>query len=88
MSAITKLFNPSFYTQSWGSLTKAAHAYYHPLVKNNSSVPLWHSMLAVSAIMYTGTYVARVYPEIQEKRAVKRAALAEYYEKHGGGDHH
>ena len=27
-------------------------------------------------------------PEKQEQRAIKRAAMAEYYEKHGGGDHH
>jgi hypothetical protein len=27
-------------------------------------------------------------PEKQKERAMKRVALAEYYEKHGGGDHH
>ena len=27
-------------------------------------------------------------PEQQERRAIKRQAMAEYYEKHGGGDHH
>ena len=26
--------------------------------------------------------------EVQEKREQKRVAMAEYYEKHGGGDHH
>jgi hypothetical protein len=27
-------------------------------------------------------------PEVQQKRATEKAALAEFYEKHGGGDHH
>jgi hypothetical protein len=27
-------------------------------------------------------------PEKQKQREIKRAAMAEYYEKHGGGDHH
>jgi hypothetical protein len=27
-------------------------------------------------------------PELQDKRAIERVAMKEYYEKHGGGDHH
>jgi hypothetical protein len=27
-------------------------------------------------------------PDVQHNRAIKRQAMAEYYEKHGGGDHH
>ena len=27
-------------------------------------------------------------PLVQEKREQKRVAMKEYYEKHGGGDHH
>ena len=42
-----------------------------------------------------GIYIFFIYttnnnkdPEKQKERAMKRVALAEYYEKHGGGDHH
>jgi hypothetical protein len=45
-------------------------------------------MMAISFIMYTGTYVARVYPETQAKRAIEREAMEEYYAKHGGAHHH
>jgi hypothetical protein len=45
-------------------------------------------MMAISVIMYTATYTARVYPEVQEKRATERLAMAEYYAKHGGAAHH
>ena len=50
--------------------------------------PLWHSMMAISVIMYTATYTSRVYPEVQEKRATEREAMAEYIAKHGGAAHH
>jgi hypothetical protein len=49
--------------------------------------PLWHSMMAISVIMYTATYTARVYPEIQAKRATERDAMAEYVAKHGAAHH-
>ena len=73
-------------------------------------------MLGVSAVMYSGTFYARVCKlnassqyqskdrfnisnrtiycvlflddEVQVKREQKRVAMHEYYEKHGGGDHH
>eukprot|EP00980_Cylindrotheca_fusiformis_P000657 scaffold160_cov136-Cylindrotheca_fusiformis.AAC.4 len=87
-AAIGKLFNPATYTKAMASTATRAHAYYHPQMRENGSSFLWHMMLGVSAVMYTGTYVARVYPEVQEKREQKRVAMKEYYEKHGGGDHH
>mmetsp|Transcript_29030 Transcript_29030/g.70061 ORF Transcript_29030/g.70061 Transcript_29030/m.70061 type:complete len:90 (+) Transcript_29030:67-336(+) len=89
MSAlVSKLTNPAFYKQKWGKLCLDAYAKYHPNARDNGSLMLWHSMVLISVTMYTGTYYGRVYPEVQEKRAVQRAAMAEYYEKHGGGDHH
>ena len=128
MAAIAKLFNPATYPAAFAYVKQRAHAYYHPLVRQNrygfppsphvrgcytmaskktpkerwlfgvrcyacvlsrisrflkifnthiflalfssrslhskpkqcSSVPLWHSMIAISAIMYSGTYYARV----------------------------
>eukprot|EP00934_Nitzschia_sp_Nitz4_P007628 Nitzschia sp. Nitz4//scaffold12_size214221//151603//152095//NITZ4_001518-RA/size214221-snap-gene-0.94-mRNA-1//1//CDS//3329535074//7618//frame0 len=89
MSAIIgKLTNPATYTAAWAATCKRAQATYHPMLADNGATPLWHGMLLVSAVMYTGTYVSRVYPEVQHDRAIKRTALAEYYEKHGGAPHH
>lgn len=87
-AAAAKLMNPAFYKQGWSKVVANAYAKYHPTVRENKATLLFHSMLAISLTMYTGTYIARVHPERQHQRAVKRAALAEYYEKHGGGDHH
>eukprot|EP00538_Stauroneis_constricta_P003991 CAMPEP_0119545740 /NCGR_PEP_ID=MMETSP1352-20130426/412_1 /TAXON_ID=265584 /ORGANISM="Stauroneis constricta, Strain CCMP1120" /LENGTH=89 /DNA_ID=CAMNT_0007590335 /DNA_START=11 /DNA_END=280 /DNA_ORIENTATION=+ len=87
-STIAKLFNPAFYTQTAGYVVQRAHNYYHPLMRQNKATPLFHAMVGISAIMYTATYYARVYPDQQKLRAIKKQALEEYYEKHGGGDHH
>lgn len=87
-AAITKFMNPAFYKQAWSNTCSRAYAKYHPTTRDNSATLLFHSMLGISAVMYTGTYISRVYPEKQKERAMKRVALAEYYEKHGGGDHH
>ncbi|KAG7352731.1 hypothetical protein IV203_008779 [Nitzschia inconspicua] len=89
MSAqIAKLFNPAFYQQTWAATRTSAYAKFHPSVRENGSSLLWYSMIGICVTMYTGTYISRVYPEVQHKRAIQRAAMAEYYEKHGGGDHH
>jgi hypothetical protein len=37
---------------------------------------------------FISTIVCTADPEIQHKRAIEKAAMAEYYEKHGGGEHH
>lgn len=87
-AAVAKLMNPSFYKQQWAKTCSRAYAKYHPTTRDNKATMLFHSMLGISIIMYTGTYVSRVYPEKQAQRAIKRTAMAEYYEKHGGGDHH
>mmetsp|Transcript_32147 Transcript_32147/g.53783 ORF Transcript_32147/g.53783 Transcript_32147/m.53783 type:complete len:90 (+) Transcript_32147:216-485(+) len=87
-SAVAKLFNPAFYKQTWATTCARAYAKYHPATRENSAVLLWHSMIGICITMYTGTYISRVYPEVQHKRAIQREAMAEYYEKHGGGDHH
>lgn len=87
-AAIGKLFNPTTYTKAWANGATRAQAYYHPNMRDNGSTFLWHMMLGVSVVMYTGNYVSRSYPLVQEKREQKRVAMKEYYEKHGGGDHH
>jgi len=87
-AAIQKFMNPAFYKQQWANTCSRAFATYHPTIRANKATLLFHSMLAISLTMYTGTYIARVHPERQQQREVKRTALAEYYEKHGGGDHH
>lgn len=89
MSAIIgKLTNPATYVAAWAATTRRAQAYYHPDVKNNGSKLLWHSMLGISATLYTVTYLSRVRPEVEHAREIKRVALEEYYEKHGGSPHH
>mmetsp|Transcript_19617 Transcript_19617/g.42671 ORF Transcript_19617/g.42671 Transcript_19617/m.42671 type:complete len:90 (-) Transcript_19617:1645-1914(-) len=89
MSAVVaKLMNPAFYKQQWASTCTRAYAKYHPTIRENKATVLFHSMLAISLTMYTGTYYSRVYPEKQAERAIKRQALHEYYEKHGGEPHH
>lgn len=87
-AAVAKFMNPAFFKQKWASTCASAYAKYHPTVRANKATLLFHSMLAISVTMYTGTYISRVYPEKQKQREIKRAAMAEYYEKHGGGDHH
>jgi len=88
MASIGKLFDPKFYTGMANFVAVRAHNYYHPLIRKNKATVLFHAMVGISAIMYTGTYTARVYPEQMERRAIKAKAMEEYYEKHGGGDHH
>mmetsp|Transcript_5702 Transcript_5702/g.14146 ORF Transcript_5702/g.14146 Transcript_5702/m.14146 type:complete len:90 (-) Transcript_5702:428-697(-) len=87
-AAVAKLMNPAFYKQQWANTCARAYAKYHPTIRENKATVLFHSMLAISFTMYTGTYIARVYPEKQEERAIKKQALHEYYEKHGGAPHH
>eukprot|EP00429_Kryptoperidinium_foliaceum_P007515 CAMPEP_0176026066 /NCGR_PEP_ID=MMETSP0120_2-20121206/12764_1 /TAXON_ID=160619 /ORGANISM="Kryptoperidinium foliaceum, Strain CCMP 1326" /LENGTH=89 /DNA_ID=CAMNT_0017359261 /DNA_START=65 /DNA_END=334 /DNA_ORIENTATION=+ len=87
-AALAKLTNPATYRAAWTSTCLRAQAYYHPDVKQNGSKLLWHSMLGISIVMYTGTYISRVRPEVQHTREIKRVALEEYYEKHGGSPHH
>mmetsp|Transcript_11794 Transcript_11794/g.27983 ORF Transcript_11794/g.27983 Transcript_11794/m.27983 type:complete len:90 (-) Transcript_11794:118-387(-) len=87
-AAAAKLMNPAFYKQQWANTVARAYAKYHPTVRENKATLLFHSMLAISFTMYTATYIGRDHQDRQHQRAVKRTALAEYYEKHGGGDHH
>lgn len=88
MSAIGKLVNPAFYKQQWLTTVSRAYAKYHPTTRDNSATLLFHSMLGISALMYTTTYIARVYPEVKQKRATQKIAMAEYNEKHGVTGHH
>lgn len=44
-------------------------------------------MLGISVIMYTGTFVSRVRPEVNHTREIKSKALEEYYAHHGGAHH-
>jgi len=89
MSAVIgKLVNPASYKQQWLKTCSRAYARYHPTTRDNSATLLFHSMIGISVVMYTGTYISRVYPEVQKKRAIKRVAMAEYNQKHGVGDHH
>lgn len=87
-AAAAKLMNPAFYKQAWSNTVAKAYAKYHPTTRDNKATLLFHSMLAISFTMYTGTYIARVHPERQHDRAIAKTALAEYYEKHGGAPHH
>jgi hypothetical protein len=65
----------------WSFLTFA-------LLPNSCSAKLlWHSMLGISVIMYTGTYVSRVRPDVNHDREIKSKALEEYYAHHGGAHH-
>jgi len=45
-------------------------------------------MIFVGTTMYCATYYARTHKVVQERRAEEKAALKEYYEKHGGGHGH
>lgn len=45
MSAITKLFNPQFYMNSWAGIVKSAQAKYGPMLRDNRSVFFRHDHL-------------------------------------------
>lgn len=46
--------------------------------------------VVVESLMQTPDQFFSIFtdPLVQEKREEKRTAMKEYYEKHGGGDHH
>ncbi|GAX22891.1 hypothetical protein FisN_24Lh176 [Fistulifera solaris] len=72
----------------FSAIKTAMHNYYHPLIRQGSPKPLWHTMMAVSFIMYTTSYIAYKGQVTSHKRDVQKKALHEYYEKHGGAPDH
>mmetsp|Transcript_114 Transcript_114/g.263 ORF Transcript_114/g.263 Transcript_114/m.263 type:complete len:90 (+) Transcript_114:67-336(+) len=87
-AAAAKLMNPAFYKQALSNISSMAYATYHPTIRANKATLLFHSMLAISFTMYTGTYLARVRPERQRERQMAKDALAEYKHKYGIHDDH
>lgn len=85
---LVKALSPEFYQATARNAMNAMYNYYHPLFRSGSVVPLWHSMIFVGTTMYCATYYARTHKVVQERRAEEKAALKEYYEKHGGGHGH
>jgi hypothetical protein len=45
-------------------------------------------MAITGTIMYTATYIGHRGRLVQERRAVEKKAVEEYYEKHGAPGHH
>mmetsp|Transcript_2683 Transcript_2683/g.3593 ORF Transcript_2683/g.3593 Transcript_2683/m.3593 type:complete len:82 (-) Transcript_2683:338-583(-) len=79
----------SMITKLPGIITKAAHNYYHPLIRQGSIVPLYHMFAFVGVTMYTVNYTSYGYGRIQHKHQVEKAAKKEYWDKRGGEpDHH
>ncbi len=69
----------------WKVKVVVSHSFFDSTIF--SATLLWHSMLGISVIMYTGTYVSRVRPEVNHGREIKAKALEEYYAHHGGAHH-
>ncbi|GKY98183.1 hypothetical protein MPSEU_000776100 [Mayamaea pseudoterrestris] len=83
-----KAFSASYYKTQWQNILTRSYDYYHPLFRQGSATPLWHMMMAVSAIMYTTSYLSRDLRAMQHKHEVEKKVLHDYYEQHGGAPHH
>ena len=76
----------------WICFQFCKHYYYTmiKLLKNKirSLVPLVHLCCATSVVGYSCNYYGKRYGPVQERRAIEKIAMKEYYEKHGGDPGH